>query len=292
MSKRGDRGNAYFICWEHKAGGLRAWLRDRPSLSVEAEDREEAEEELGMQVMEWNGDGEACFEWEIHDNALINEYRSLSYNDSVEVLNPREELFAQGVCGRCGSGIGSRNEVAAVLARSPMSDIFCLERPFPKDIYPTRTCVSERFLELLSADEVARLEPRAVVAPPRVRMRYYEICGKPVAQARALVGCPFLNQVHQSWQCTACGQHAFMQATPHKSGTIILSEQDLGSQSGEMFLYCKGGTRGPAPVFSLTRWKALQQAAGKRLKGLLSGPALVVPEALCMKELDLPDYVV
>jgi hypothetical protein len=83
-----------------------------------------------------------------------------------------------------------------------------------------------------------------------------------------------------------------MQATPHKSGTIILSEQDLGSQSGEMFLYCKGGTRGPAPVFSLTRWKALQQAAGKRLKGLLSGPALVVPEALCMKELDLPDYVV
>jgi hypothetical protein len=292
MSKRGDRGNTYFVCWEQEAGGLRAWLRDRPSLAIEAEDRDEAEEELGMQVMEWNGDGEACFEWEIRGDTPTNQYRSLSYNDSVRTKNLREDLFENGVCGRCGCGAGHRNNVPVLLERSPQSDVFRLERPFPKDIYPTRTCVSERFLELLSADEVARLEPRAVVAPPRVRMRYYEICGKPVAQARALVGCPFLNQVHQSWQCTACGQHAFMQATPHKSGTIILSEQDLGSQSGEMFLYCKGGTRGPAPVFSLTRWKALQQAAGKRLKGLLSGPALVVPEALCMKELDLPDYVV
>ncbi len=344
MSKRGDRGTTYFVCWEQKAGGLRAWLRDRPSLSVEADDREEAEEELSMQVMEWNGDGEACFEWEIRGDTPTNQYRSLSYNDSVRTKNFREDLFENGVCGRCGCGAGHRNNVPVLLERSPQSDVFrrcgcgaghrnnvpvllerspqsdvfrrcgCgaghrnnvpvllerspqsdvfrLERPFPKDIYPTRTCVSERFLELLSADEVSMLEPRAVVAPPRVRMRYYEICGKPVAQARALVGCPFLNQVHQSWQCTACGQHAFMQATPHKSGTIILSEQDLGSQSGEMFLYCKGGTRGPAPVFSLTRWKSLQQAAGKRLKGLLSGPVLVVPEALCMKELDLPDYVV
>ncbi len=292
MSKRGDRGNTYFVCWEQKAGGLRAWLRDRPSLAIEAEDRDEAEEELGMRVMEWNGDGEACFEWEIHADAATNEYVSLDYNDRVRTKNLGEELFENGVCGRCGCGTGRRNSVPALLERSPQYDIFRLERPFPKDIYPTRTCVSERFLELLSADEVSMLEPRAVVAPPRVRMRYYEICGKPVAQARALVGCPFLNQVHQSWQCTACGQHAFMQATPHKSGTIILSEQDLGSQSGEMFLYCKGGTRGPAPVFSLTRWKALQQAAGKRLKGLLSGPVVVVPEALCMKELDLPDYVV
>jgi hypothetical protein len=291
MSKRGDRGGTYLVCWEQHSGGLRAWLRDRPSLSVEAEDREEAEEELGMQIMEWNGDGEACFEWEIRGDTPANEYRSLSYNDRVDVLNPREELFEQGVCGRCGRGIGPRNEVAAVLARSPQSDVFRLERPFPKDIYPTRTCVSGRFLELLSADEVARLEPRAVVAPPRVRMRYYEICGKPVAQARALVGCPFLNQLQQSWECTACGQHAFMQDTPYKSGTVILSEQDLGPQSGDMFLYCNGGTRGPTPMFSLTRWKSLQQAAGKRLKGLLSDPLLVVPEALCMKELGLPDYV-
>jgi hypothetical protein len=292
MSKRGDRGGIYLVYWEQHPGGLRAWLSDRPSLTVEAEDREEAEEELGLQIMEWNGDGEACFEWEIHNVAPTNEHRSLSYNDSVDVLNPREELFEHGVCERCGSGIGPRNEAAAVLSRSPKSDIFRLERPYPKDIYPTRTCVSERFLELLSADEVIKLEPRAVEAPPRVRMRYYEICGKPVAQARALAGYPFLNQVHQSWQCTACGQHAFMQATPHKSGTVILSEQDLGPQACDMFIYCEGGTHGPTPVFSLARWKSLQQAAGKRLKGLLSGPVLVVPEARCMKELDLPDYVV
>lgn len=292
MSKRGDRSGTYLVRWEQQAGGLRAWLRDRPSLSVEAEDREEAEEELGMQIMEWNGDGEACFEWEIHGNAPSNEYRSLSYNDSVDVLNPREELFEQGVCRRCGSGIGARNEVAAVLARSPKSDIFRLERPYPKNIYPIRTCVSERFLELLSADELRKLEPRAVVAPPRARMRYHEICGTPMAEARALVGCVFLTQLAQSWKCSECGQHAFMQATPHKTGTVILSEQDLGPKAGDMFLICDGGSRGPAPVFSLMRWKALQQAAGKRLKGLLSGPVLVVPEARCMKELGLPDYVV
>lgn len=292
MSKRGDRGGTYLVCWERNAGGLRAWLRDRPSLSAEAEDRDEAEEELGMQVMEWNGDGEACFEWEIRGDTPTNQYRSLSYNDRVRTKNLREDLFEDGVCLRCGSGIGRRNDVVVLLERSPQSDVFRLERPFPRDIYPTRICVSERFLELLSADEVSTLEPRAVVAPPRVRMRYYEICGKPVGQARALAGYPFLNQVHQSWQCTACGQHAFMQATPHKTGTVILSEQDVGSQSGEVFLYCQGGTHGPTPVFSLTRWKSLQQAAGKRLKGLISGPVLVVPEALCMKELDLPDYVV
>ncbi len=292
MSKRGDRGNTYFVCWEQEAGGLRAWLRDRPSLAIEAEDRDEAEEELGMQVMEWNGDGEACFEWEIRGDTPTNQYRSLSYNDSVRTKNLREDLFENGVCGRCGCGAGHRNNVPVLLERSPQSDVFRLERPFPKDIYPTRTCVSGRFLELLSADEVARLEPRAVVAPPRVRMRYYEICGKPLAEARALAGYPFLNQVHQSWQCTACGQHAFMQDTPYKAGTVILSEQDLGSQPGDVFICGQGGTHGPTPVFSLARWKSLQQAAGKRLKGLLSGPVLVVPEALCMKQLDLPDYVV
>jgi hypothetical protein len=247
MSSRGDRSGTYLVCWEQQAGGLRAWLRDRPSLSVEAEDREEAEEELGMQIMEWNGDGEACFEWEIHGNAPTNEYRSLSYNDSVDVLNPREELFEQGACGRCGSGLGARNEVAAVLARSPKSDIFRLERPYPKNIYPIRTCVSERFLELLSADELRKLEPRAVVAPPRARMRYHEICGTPMAEARALVGCVFLTQLAQSWKCSECGQHAFMQATPHKTGTVILSEQDLGPKAGDMFLFCDGGSRAIHP---------------------------------------------
>ena len=292
MSKRGDRGNTYFVCWEQKAGGLRAWLRDRPSLAIEAEDRDEAEEELGMRVMEWNGDGEACFEWEIHADTLSREYRSLHFNEVMRVVNARDELFERGVCQHCGRGLGPRNEVAAVLARSPRSDVFCLERPFPKDIYPTRTCVSERFLELLRAEEIERLEPRSVVAPPRVRMRYYEVCGAPIAEERALNDCAFLTQLHQSWECTACGQHAFMQDTPYTAGTIILSEQDLGSQPGDVFICGQGGTHGPTPVFSLTRWKALQQAAGKRLKGLLSGPVLVVPEARCMKELDLPDYVV
>lgn len=290
MSKRGDRGRTYVVCWEQK-GSLRAWLRDRPSLVVEAEDREDAEEELGMQVMEWNGDGEACFEWEIHADAPSNEYRSLDYNDRVRVLNPREELFERGVCGRCGRGLGPRNDVAAVLARSPQTDIFRLDRPFPKDIYPTRTCVSERFLELLSAEEVKLIQPRSVVAPPRVRMRYYEICGTPIADARALVGYTFMTQVAQSWRCSECGQYAFVQSDPYK-GTIFLSEQDLGPQPGDLFLYCKGASRGPAPVFSVTRWKALQQAAGKRLKGLLSGKVQVVSEAHCMTELELPDYVV
>jgi len=291
MSKRGDRGNTYFVCWEQEAGGLRAWLRDRPSLAIEAEDRDEAEEELGMQVMEWNGDGEACFEWEIHADTLSREYRSLHFNEVMRVVNARDELFERVVCQHCGRGLGPRNEVAAVLARSPRSDVFCLERPFPKDIYPTRTCVSERFLELLRAEEIERLEPRSVVAPPRVRMRYYEVCGTPIAEERALNDCAFLTQLHQSWECTACGQHAFMQDTPYTAGTIILSEQDLGSQPGDVFICGQGGTHGPTPVFSLARWKSLQQAAGKRLKGLLSGPVLVVPEALCMKELDLPDYV-
>lgn len=289
-----DAGQVNVVAWETGADGVNVWLRDHPTLRAKGSSLHEAADALYEQLLQ-RGDGEAILEFDpmpqvdMASRHVVAHYAGLAYNESIEIANDRRALFSGGVCEVCGRGLGHRTAEPLELVRKPRSDVFRAARRWPDDIYPYRSCVSERFVGLLTESERAGLKLRPVVCANGAS-GYFEICGDSIATAHGLTGATYATKLDQSWRCSACGQAVFMlKDTVFPANAVLLPASTVGAGFRRFLVFDEDGAAGPRPAFTPSRWRILIEKKN-RLRGLCSSPVYVLPDADLDPRPTLPDH--
>lgn len=149
VKAKNTEGNVYKVYWKKTPRGFSAWLSRVPDLHVKGKDGEELSEQLFEIAMNRFGDGEPCFDFDPPLPAATSEqsyfdpeWFVLQSNEHFRTVGKRADLYSEGLCDFCGSGIGNRTEKPRVLDWIPKSDF-----AFIWSEQPTAYIVTERFLE-------------------------------------------------------------------------------------------------------------------------------------------------
>ena len=150
-----SEGGTYLCSWSLEGDQFRLWLNERPELEVIGSDFGTLANELALRILEWNGDGEAVVEFPEGrpgggGAGTARKLRSLAYNEGVSALNRNPSQYEGGICSHCQFGIGTRTAVPLEVSGLPKGDIAGVDRIFPPSLL-----LSERFLALLSPEELA-----------------------------------------------------------------------------------------------------------------------------------------
>lgn len=286
-----SEGGTYFVECKRKGRRYDVCLSGQPDIKASGATLEEALDNLYVNVMEWNGDGEAVFEvmpgaWEGRGQG--SSCFGLGWNESVRVKTPLQDIFREGVCARCRRGLGGRSSEPLELELKPRFDVFRIERQWPDDVYPARLVLSEKFLEVLTDPEREMLELRPVISPPSFRKRFFEICAEPAVSMVGVKAAKYAMSLNQSWRCSACGSTNFSFDEGHHR---CVSRASFGEVLPEMFMFSELGFAASIPVFSSTRWKALLASAkDMRIKGIASTRVEIIAESMADARPELPDY--
>ena len=264
-------GGIYLCEWDEADGEYRLRLRTNPDLQAIGPDLDECMEDICMQIIEWNGDGEAILELfppqrgkSFLGGAIM--YAQVGYNDTTDALD-YEQLFEGRACPVCKFGIGTRSAEALRLASKPKGMVCGVT-----GCYPILKIYHKQFMSLLVENELATINVRPVYLNDQ-ETNYVEVIAKRTIPAVGYKGASYPTSFQQSFRCGECGHEKFVvDAENIKQGTSFIDIKDIDADTGTMIVVDDGWC--PSMAFLLGRWKQILDQTKRR--GLTSNALAVL----------------
>ena len=266
-------GGIYLCEWHETDGEYRLRLRANPDLKAKGSDLDECMEDICMQIIEWNGDGEAVLELfppqrgkSFPGGAIM--YASVGYNDTAQALD-YEQLFEGRACPMCMFGIGARSTEALRLDSKPKGMVCGVT-----GCYPILKIYHKEFMSLLADDELATIDVRPVYLNDN-ETDYVEVIGKKTIPAVGYKGADYPTSFQQSFRCGECGHEKFVADVENlEHDTSFIDIKDIDADTPAMIVVDDGWC--PSLAFLLGRWQQILDQIKRR--GLASS-ALAVLES-------------
>jgi hypothetical protein len=281
-----SEGGTYLCSWSLEGDLFRLWLDERPELDVTGSDFDALADELALRILEWNGDGEAVVEFPRGrpgggGAGVLRKLRSLAYNEGFSAVNRTSSQYEGGICPHCQFGIGTRTSVPLEVTDLPKGDIAGVDR-----ILPPGLLLSERFLALLSPEELAGVVTQPIAGTHR--RRFFELIGTPVARSVGIVGAEYPEIFHQSWRCRDCARSMFVVDHPEFSASSeFLRAGAMPTPLPSVFVFDTGRRLliGASP----DRWKDLSSRKGTT--GISTDNLYLIDDSVAVTapELPMPD---
>ena len=264
-------GGVYLCNWSQSNGDYRLQLRANPNLQASGRDLEQCKEDICLQVLDWNGDGEAVLELfppeegkRIPGGAIL--LARVGYNDSARVVD-YEMLFEGGACPVCKFGIGARTGATLHLESNPKGMACSIH-----GCYPILLIFRKKYVDLLSDEELACVEVRPVTLDGK-ETDYVELIAGNTVRTVGYRGANYPARFQQSFICSECGREKFeVEADGVEYGTSFIDANDIDADPSQMIVIDDGWRQSPA--FRLGRWEQLLEQAGNR--SLLSDAVMVL----------------
>jgi hypothetical protein len=264
------------------------WVEGNANLRVEAEDFEDAEDELGGLICEKAGDGEAVMEFDPpspvrnRTNWTPIEIVSLGYNASAELVDREQPLFSKGRCVVCRTPHGKRTKTQIRLKKIPQTDTFSV-----RNFLPRIQIFSESFIGLLTEQERLALEFQPIETEGKSRKRFFELVGRPQMRYVGIKGAEYNPTV--SRQCPSCRNRTFLMRgldiPMYSDIQDFLAYQDLPSPLSSVLLV--GHEIETASLcMPRSRWLEIRGKSGT--KGVCTSKIGIVPEERVKRNPSLP----
>lgn len=259
-------------------------LQDNKNITSEGADLSECMEDISMQILEWNGDGEAVLELFPEQNKKgatgATVFRTLSYNDSVDIVKGFDG-FNEGTCKLCMYGLGGRNANPLEVKWKPEGLVCGVSR-----IYPSTRLYSQKPIDVLSDEERATFETRPVLFDGK-ETGYFEAFPEVVIPYVGHKGAVYPDTFTQSWKCSECGRKEFyVELKPYSYSTTFIDAKHLAGDIPSL-AFVKT-SRSVAMSLRKDRWAELRES--KKVKGMLSDPVVALDaEHIEMPELNKPE---
>jgi hypothetical protein len=241
------------------AKGVRLTLEDHPRICVAGRTREEAEEALLDRIAEKFGDGEPVLDFCDQEEKAPTELWVFRSNERVTTLNVAD-LYSDGVCERCGVGLGSRKATVQRRVREVIKGDVAFTSSGPV----LGLVLSEKMMDVLKEGGLSQSD-FAPVADKQGR-----VYGEVLASSARIEWVPVKKQVGVrvgAQRCPRCGFSIF--------GFVHLVDKDIrrfAAKADERELLqgvCIVGTNEPEPVLSSAVREAIRKR--KELRGFVWG---------------------
>lgn len=264
-------GGIYLCKWDERNGEYKLWLRANPDLQVSGRDLNECMEDICLQIIGWNGDGEAVLELfppqgkkSVPGGAIL--LAGIGYNDSARVLD-YGALFEGGACPVCKFGVGTRSDAVLRFESRPKGMVCATD-----GCYPILLIFNKKFVDMLSNEERANFEIRPVFFNDN-QTDYFELIANKTIRTVGYKGANYPTSFQQSFRCSKCGREKYdVEAEGFKNGTSFIDANDIDTESSTMVVIDDSWRQFPA--FRLSRWEQLLERRDRR--GLLSDELVVL----------------
>lgn len=233
MGRGKMEGNVY-LCKKNKVLGIyNLELVENPKIKVKGINLESCKEDICMQIITWNGDGEAILEFLPEKSKRtatgVEIYRSLGYNDRVDLINTND-LYTRGICPKCKYAKGNRTDELLNLEYMPKGKKMIIgvnrrrkrdDEDFPR-LFPKIEIFNKELISLFSKEEEL-FELREVLYKGK-RSDYVELIPKEVVKNCSHKGADYKkHKFLKNWRCTECGReelHFWTKEYSWKNGLI------------------------------------------------------------------------
>jgi len=275
--------NVYLCDKKEKRGKIYLELQDNREIKSNGEDLEQCKVDICSQIILWNGDGEAVLEFipekTKKTDTGIEMYRSLGYNETVDILN-ENNLFTGGVCKKCLYGIGERTDELLNLEWKPKNVLASVkfkniknDHDFPR-VFPKIQIYSKNFIELLSKNEKKLFLIKEVHLKGK-KSNFVELIPRKVILQSGHVGAKYPIFSHQSWKCSECNRESFTVSLESYSYEYIFVDPKVIRDNPSIF-FLDDGMHTLLTVRN-DRWKELFKHK-KDIKGISTNPVVVLEE--------------
>lgn len=275
-------GRVYNCTWTKERESYRVWVKSNPDLSAEGASLSDADERLWSKICERFGDGENCRDYDPPfpraadtERYFANELVTLIGNTRAEKVGPLKDLFSEGVCPACGSGLGNRTE-------TPLSVGF-IESGYDSAFFSLGatgfSLYSEDFVELLGHSETAGFDWRIVHRGKRARKNFYELASQCIRPWVAKRGWEL-----SGWQCERCGQRVFGHWGKECAFTRAISSKSVPHAS--LIDYEVGSRSGAEVCVRRSKWREMAGKLGA--KGIVAQDLAVLPVEESNENPELP----
>ena len=128
--KTNSEGNTYEARWQKSGASYVAWLALRPRQKVTGATEEELVEQLWEIAVDAFGDGEACIELVpplpvpgSTAGYFDPPWFRFTSNEGLHQVGETAELYRDGLCPFCHTGLGGRNDTARIVDRNLRGDL-------------------------------------------------------------------------------------------------------------------------------------------------------------------------
>lgn len=269
-------GGIYLCNWKKRKGEYFLDLQANPTITARGGDLEACKEDICMEIIGWNGDGEAILELfppltgKKHQGGA-QLFVTVGYNNSVRAID-YATLFTNGVCAVCKHGLGARSDVKLQVETTPQGTVCGIDA-----CYPPPRVYAKKFIAALASDEKSAFDVRPVIADGK-ESDYVEIIPHEIVSTVGYKGANYPTVFQQSFRCAECGREKFTVAgdgIPNDSDFI--DARDIDGLSDSLIFVDDGWCA--AMAFRISRWKEI--LSSMHAKGLSSGKLIVLQ----------PDYV-
>jgi hypothetical protein len=295
--------HAVYVCgWSKSKEGFTLVVKSRPEWRATGPTYEEAEELLLDRIRDGGGAMQAVLDFvpplppsERDQRYLVPELFLLAGDDigqAADIPGPFEErveaadrFYRAPLCRACRSATATRSEEPLVLEGPVRGDGAFVSVAGLGGL--TVRLFSERFVDLLSAEERGRLLLRPVLRKGRggshVRSRFLELTGPGGAPEVALRGRPLAG-----WRCATCRQARWGYGRGVTDVFLFVAAEDLPSPLPAVFTV--GASSRVELVVTAERWAEMAGRQGAR--GLVAHRVGVVREVDVDRQPTLPPYLV
>lgn len=290
IKKHNTQGNVCQCAWRLERGVYTLECRQPIKAKVISVDLERGIQSLREQIMDLLGDGHPCLEFEPplpeqggaskHANS---EFFQIAYNDSIDSTDSPAALFTEGMCKRCGTGLGERNDVARLVNSAPRYDV----AGFRKD-RNIRIILSEAVLKHITphVGDALRRIPLLFSNANRTRLQrkhFSEIDFTP--QTYAVV--PRQSSIIRGWRCPKCNTQIIRPYAPIFSSEACLYILPPASTQRVLLL-----GDGPQRVIAVDKRLRTELFEDKAIRGLVTERIifLKIEDVFTEKELNLRKF--
>jgi len=267
-------GNVY-LCNKKKTLGIYALeLQDNKKIKSKGISLEACKVDICMQIIEWNGDGEAILEFipsiakktatGVHIYTILN-----SNNDALDVTDTKE-LYEDGICDKCQFPLGKRNDKYIVVDRKPKGGIVHFYRSLPwREIY------SDSFISLLSKKEQELFKTRDVQVNDKP-CGYKEIFPKKIVHHVGHKNAIYDWGYQNSWKCDVCKKEIFsvLEIADKNNDFVFISSKCFSIDDTVLFIEHGGSV---ALAVRNDRWIELLKHK-KAIKGIVTIPVVILED--------------
>jgi hypothetical protein len=269
-----EEGNVY-LCNKKKTLGIYTLeLQENKKIKSKGISLEACKVDICMQIMDWNGDGEAILEFipsvakktatGVHVYTILN-----SNNDSLDATDTKE-LYEDGICDKCQFPLGKRNDKYIEVDRKPKGGIVHFYRSLPwREIY------SDSFIALLTKEEQELFKTRDVLVNDKP-CGYKEIFPQKIVNHVGHKNAIY-NRVYQdSWRCNLCKREIFdiWKINNKKNNFVFISSKSFSIDDTVLFIEHGGSV---ALAVRNDRWIELLKHK-KEIRGISTSPIVVLEE--------------
>jgi hypothetical protein len=285
-----SEGGIYLCNWKRVEGVYSLELLANSNISAYGKDLKNCKEDICMEIISWNGDGEAVLE--LFPPEYGKKYKggaqlfsTVGYNDSTRAVD-YAGLFVDGVCSMCKHGLGARSSMSLTVETPPTGMVCGIDA-----CYPAMRVYSKLFIAELTEEEKSSFSIRPVLHAGN-ESGYFEILPKNTIPTVGYKGAEYPTTFLETFECADCGRKKFsVWAEELSYDADFVDARDIDGLSDSMIFIDVGWNE--AMAFRAERWREI--LANKRLKGLCSGKLIVLDpsyvEAPKFKVVDEFDWV-